>query len=42
MELNGKFTNAIIHTSEVVYVDPCLEKVTQDGVKASQEKCSLD
>lgn len=27
---------------EVVYVDPCLEKVTQDGVKASQEKCSLD
>lgn len=26
---------------EVVYVDPCLEKVTQDGVKASQEKCSL-
>ena len=27
---------------EVVYVDPCLEKVTQDGVKASQEKCSLE
>ena len=27
---------------EVIYVDPCLEKVTQDGVKASQEKCSLD
>lgn len=27
---------------EVVYVDPCLEKVTQDGVKSSQEKCSLD
>ena len=27
---------------EVVYVDPCLEKVTRDGVKASQEKCSLD
>ena len=26
---------------EVVYVDPCLEKVTRDGVKASQEKCSL-
>lgn len=27
---------------EVVYVNPCLEKVTQDGVKSSQEKCSLD
>ena len=27
---------------EVVYVDPCLEKVTQDGVKSSQEKCSLE
>lgn len=27
---------------EVVYVDPCLEKVTRDGVKSSQEKCSLD
>ena len=27
---------------EVVYVDPCLEKVTQDGVKASQEKCYLE
>lgn len=27
---------------EVVYVDPCLEKVTQDGVKPSQEKCSLE
>ena len=27
---------------EVVYVDPCLEKVMQDGVKSSQEKCSLD
>ena len=27
---------------EVIYVDPCLEKVTRDGVKASQEKCSLD
>ena len=27
---------------EVIYVDPCLEKVTQDGVKASQEKCSLE
>ena len=27
---------------EVVYVDPCLEKVTRDGVKASQEKCSLE
>ena len=27
---------------EVVYVDPCLEKVTQDGVKSSQEKCYLD
>ena len=26
---------------EVVYVDPCLEKVTRDGVKSSQEKCSL-
>ena len=26
---------------EVIYVDPCLEKVTRDGVKASQEKCSL-
>ena len=27
---------------EVVYVDPCLEKVTWDGVKSSQEKCSLE
>ena len=27
---------------EVVYVDPCLEKVTLDGVKASQERCSLE
>ena len=27
---------------EVVHVDPCLEKVTRDGVKSSQEKCSLD
>ena len=27
---------------EVVYVDPCLEKVTQDGVKSSLEQCSLD
>ena len=27
---------------EVVYVDPCLEKVTRYGVKSSQEKCSLD
>ena len=27
---------------EVVYVDPCLEKVTRDGVKASQERCSLE
>ena len=27
---------------EVVYVDPCLVKVTQDGVKSSQEKCSLE
>ena len=27
---------------EVIYVDPCLEKVTLDGVKASQEKCSLE
>ena len=26
---------------EVIYVDPSLEKVTRDGVKASQEKCSL-
>ena len=25
---------------EVIYVDPCLEKVTRDGVKSSQEKCS--
>lgn len=30
------------YSFEVVYVDPCLEKVTQDGVKSSQEKCSLD
>ena len=27
---------------EVVYVDPCLEKVNRDRVKSSQEKCSLD
>ena len=27
---------------EVVYVDPCLEKVTRDGVKSSQEQCTLD
>lgn len=27
---------------EVVYVDPCLEKVTKNGVKASQERCPLD
>ena len=27
---------------EVVYVDPCLEKATRDGVKSSQEKCSLE
>lgn len=27
---------------EVVYVDPCLEKVTRDGVKSSHEQCSLD
>ena len=26
---------------EVVYVDHCLEKVTQDGVKSSLEKCSI-
>ena len=26
---------------EVIYVDPCLEKVTRDGVKDTQEKCSL-
>lgn len=27
---------------EVVYVDPCLEKVTKNGVKASQERCTLE
>ena len=27
---------------EVVYVDPCLEKVTKNSVKASQERCPLD
>lgn len=27
---------------EVVYVDPCLEKVAKNGVKASQERCLLD
>ena len=27
---------------EVVYVDPCLEKVTKNGIKASQERCHLD
>ena len=27
---------------EVVYVDPCLEKVTRDGIKASQERCVLE
>ena len=27
---------------EVIYVDPCLEKVTQDGAKSSREKCSLE
>ena len=27
---------------EVVYVDPCLEKVTKNGVKASQERCALE
>lgn len=34
-----KFRNS---SFEVVYVDPCLEKVTKNGVKASQEKCLLD
>ena len=27
---------------EVVYVDPCLEKVTKNGIKASQERCPLE
>ena len=27
---------------EVVYVDPCLEKVTKNGIKASQERCALE
>ena len=27
---------------EVVYVDPCLEKVTKNGVKAPKERCSLN
>ena len=27
---------------EVVYVDTCLEKVTKNGVKASQENCALE
>ena len=27
---------------EVVYVDPCLEKVTKNGIKASQERCVLE
>ena len=34
-----KFRNS---SFEVVYVDPCLEKVTKNGVKASQEKCPSD
>ena len=27
---------------EVVYVDPCLEKVTKNDIKASQERCVLE
>ena len=27
---------------EVVYVDPCLEKVTKNGIRASQERCALE
>ena len=27
---------------EVVYVDPCLERVTKNGIKASQERCPLE
>ena len=27
---------------EVVYVDPCLDKVTKNDIRASQEKCSLE
>lgn len=27
---------------EVVYVDPCLEKVTKNGIKASKERCALE
>ena len=27
---------------EVVYVDHCLEKVTKNGIKSSQERCSLE
>ena len=27
---------------EVVYVDTCLEKVTKNGVKSSQENCTLE
>ena len=27
---------------EVVYVDTCLEKVTENGVRASQERCALE
>ena len=34
-----KFRNS---SFEVVYVDPCLEKVTKNGVKASQERCALE
>ena len=34
-----KFRNS---SFEVVYVDPCLEKVTKNGVKASQERCPSD
>ena len=34
-----KFRNS---SFEVVYVDPCLEKVTKNGIKASQERCVLE
>ena len=34
-----KFRNS---SFEVVYVDPCLEKVTKNGIRASQERCALD
>ena len=27
---------------EVVYIDPCLEKSNQNGIKASQERCVLE